>query len=74
MFGLPIDEQILINDARYKHYARIKKRIIPKKDIYCRPYYIDFGEVCHLHVVLPGQILRKLLQSIQGTAGKHPGI
>ena len=31
--GLPIDEQVLLNDARYMHYSRHKKRIIIKDDI-----------------------------------------
>ena len=36
MMGLPFDEQILSNDARYKHFSRNKKRIISKDDILCR--------------------------------------
>ena len=36
MLGLPIDEQILLNDARYMHYSRNKKRNIIKDDILCR--------------------------------------
>ena len=34
MLGLPFDEQILLNDARYMHYSRNKKRIILKDDIF----------------------------------------
>ena len=74
MLGLPFDEQFLLNDARYMHYSRNKKRIIIKDDILCRQYYNDLGEVSHLQVLLPGQLLNVLLQSLQGTAGKHPGI
>ena len=33
MLGLSFDEQILLNDARYMHYSRHKKRIIIKDDI-----------------------------------------
>ena len=74
MLGLPFDEQILLNDARYMHYSRNKKRIIIKDDILYRQYYNDIGEVSHLQVLLPGQLLKVLLQSLHGTAGKHPGI
>ena len=74
MLGLPFDEQVLLNDARYMQYSRNKKRIIIKHDILYRQYYNDIGEVSHLQVLLPGQILKVLLQSIHGTAGKHPGI
>ena len=74
MFGLPFDEQILLNDARYTHYSRNKKRIIIKDDILYRQYYNDIGQVSHLQVLLPGQLLKVLLQSLHGTAVKHPGI
>ena len=74
MLRLPFDEQILLNDARYMHYSRNKKRIIIKDDILYRQYYNDIGEVSHLQVLLPGQLLKVLLQSLHGTAGKHPGI
>ena len=74
MLGLPFDEQILLKDARYMHYSRNKKRIIIKDDILYRQYYNDIGEVSHLQVLLPVQLLRVLLQSLHGTAGKHPGI
>ena len=73
MLGLPIDEQILLNDTRYMHYSRNKKRIIIKDDILYRQYYNDIGEVSHLQVLLPGQLLKVLLQSLHGLAGKHPG-
>ena len=43
MLGLPFDEQILLNDARYMHYSRSKKRKIIKDDIFCRQYYNDPG-------------------------------
>ena len=46
--GLPFDEQILLNDARYMHYSRNKKRIIIKDDILYRQYHNDLGEVNHL--------------------------
>ena len=55
MLGLPFDEQILLNDARYMHYSRNKKRIIIKDDILYRQCYNDIGQVSHLQVLLPGQ-------------------
>ena len=72
MLGLPFDEQILLNDAHYMHYSRNKRRIIIKDDKPCRQYCNDFGEVSHLQVLLPGQLLKVLLQSLHGTAGQHP--
>ena len=74
LLGLPFDEQILINDECYMHYSRNKKRIIIKDDIHCRQNYNDLGEVSHLQVFLPRQLLKVLLQSLHGTAGKQPSI
>ena len=51
-----------------------KKRIIIKDDILSRQYYSGLGEVSLLQVLLPGQFIKVLLQSIHGTAGKHLGI
>ena len=72
MLGLPIDEQILLNDAPYMHYSRNQKRIIIKEDILYQQYYNDIGEVSYLQVLLSGQLLKMFLQSLHGTAGKHP--
>ena len=56
------------------HYSRNTKRIIIKIDILYRQYYNDIGEVSHLQVLLPGQLLKVSLQSLHGIAGKYPGI
>ena len=56
------------------HFFRNKKRIIINGDILCRQYYNDLGEVSHLKVLLSKKLLKVLLQSLHGTAGKHPGI
>ena len=64
MLGLPFDEQILLNDTRYMYFSRNKKRIIIKDDILYRQYYNDIGEVSQLQVLLPGQLLKVLLQSL----------
>ena len=71
--GLPIDEKTLLNDARYMHYSRNKKRLIIKDEILYRQHYSDLGQVSHLLVLLPGQLLKVLLQSLHGTISKHPG-
>ena len=51
-----------------------KKHLIIKDDIFYRQHYNDIGEVSHLQVFLPGQLLKMLPKSLHGTAGKHPGI
>ena len=74
ILSLPFEEQFLKNDARYTRYSRNKKLIIIKNNKLSRQYYIELGEVSHLEVILPGQLLEVLLQSLYGTAGKHTGI
>ena len=73
MLGLPFDEQIFLNDARYMQCSGDKKRIVIKDDILCRQYCNGLGEVSYLHVLSPGQLLNVILQSSHGTAGKHAG-
>ena len=74
MLDLSYDGQILLNDARCMHFSWSKKRIIIKDDILCRQNCNDLGEVSHLYVLLPGQLLKVLLQSVYGTVGKHTDI
>ena len=60
VLGLPFYEHILLNEASCMLYSRKKKRIIIKNDKLCRQYYKYLGEVSHLQVLLPGQLLKVL--------------
>ena len=51
-----------------------KKRNIINGDKLCRQYYNNLGEVNHLQVLLFGEVLKVLPQSIHGTAGNYPGV
>ena len=55
-------------------YSRNKGCNIIKVDIFCRQNCKALGEVSHLQAILPGQLLKKLLQPLHGTAGKQPGV
>ena len=72
MLGLLFDERILEIDARYMHFSRNKNRNIIKDDILYRQYFKDLGEVDHLQVLFPGQLLKVLLQALHRTPDKHP--
>ena len=54
MLGLPVDQQVPINDARYMDYSRNKSGSIIKDDILLIQNYHDFGEKSLLQVLLPG--------------------
>ena len=55
------------------HYSRNKKHNIIKDDLVCRHYCYEIGEVFHFQVFLLRQLLKVLLQSLHGIAGKHRG-
>ena len=67
-------ENILQQDARYRHYANNLERIVLKDEILARQYFDETGNVKYHQILLPQHLLRELLHSLHGTAHKHPGI
>ena len=67
-------DQILQQDARYRHYAKNIERIIVREDILTRQYFDETGQVKYYQILLPQHLLQELLQSLHGSAHKHPGI
>ena len=67
-------ENLLQRDARYRHYANNLERIVLKDDIRTRQYFDETGNVKYHQILLPQHLLQELLQSLHGTAHKHPGI
>ena len=67
-------ENVLQQDSRYRHYASNLERIVVKKKILTRQYFDETGNVKYHQIILPQHLLQELLQSLHGTAHKHPGI
>ena len=67
-------ENLLHQDARYRHYANNLERIVLKDEILTRQYFDETGNVKYHQILLPQHLLQELLQSRHGTAHKHPGI
>ena len=67
-------ENILQQDARYRHYANNLERIVLKDEILTRQYFDETGNVKYHQILLPQHLLWELLRSLHGTAHKHPGI
>ena len=67
-------ENVLQQDARYRHYAGNLERIVVKEEILTRQYFDKTGNVKYNQILLPQNLLQELLQSLHGTAHKHPGI
>ena len=57
MHGLLLEDQVLLTDGRYMSDSRNRKRIIVKQDKLCRQYSNEVGEISHLQVLLPVQLL-----------------
>ena len=56
------------------HFSRNKKRNFIKDDELCRQNLTDLGEFSHLQVLLLRELIKRLLHSLHGTAGKQSGI
>ena len=67
-------ENLLHQDARYRHYVHNLERIVLKDEILTRQYFDQTGNVRYHQILLPQHLLQELLQSLHGTAHKHPGI
>ena len=67
-------ETILQQDPRYQHYCREIDRLSVHDDIIFRDYYDETGSVQFRQALLPKHLVMELLQSLHGSANKHPGI
>ena len=67
-------ESLLQQDARNRHYANNLERIVIKDEILTRQYFDETGIVKYHQILLPQHLLQELLQTLHGTAHKHPGI
>ena len=67
-------ENLLQQDARYRHYANNLERIVLEDEILTRQYFDETGNVRYHQILLPQHLLQELLQSLHGTAHKHHGI
>ena len=67
-------ETILQQDPRYRHYCSQIDRLSVQDDIVIRDYYDETGNVQYRQAFLPKHLVSELLQSLHGSANKHPGI
>ena len=67
-------ENLLQQDARYRHYANNLERIVLKDEILTMQYFDETANVKYHQIWHPQHLLQELLQSLHGTAHNHPGI
>ena len=74
VLGQPHDEVLMMTHSRYMNYNANEDRIILKDGLLFRKYFGVTGNVKHYQILIPKQLVNKVLRSLQGDFGKHPGI
>ena len=74
ILGQPYDEVLILTDSRYKNYKANEDRILLNDGLLYRKYFGETGSVKYYQILIPKQIVKKVLRSLHGEFGKHPGI
>ena len=74
ILGQPHDEVLNITDSRYKNYKANEDRIILKDGLLFRKYNGETRSVKYYQILIPKQLVNKILRSLHGEFGKHSGI
>ena len=73
MLGQPYDEVFLMTDSRYKNYKANEDRIFLKAGLLFRKNFGETGSVKYHQILIPKQLVKKVLRSLHGEFGKHTG-
>ena len=74
ILGQPYDEVLIMTDSRYKNYKANEDRIFLKDGLLFRKNFGETGSVRYNQILIPKQSVKKILRSLHGEFGKHPGI
>ena len=74
ILGQPYDEVLIMTDSRYTNYKANEDRIILNDGLLFRKYFGETGSVKYYQILIPKQLVKKVLRSLRGEFGKHPGI
>ena len=74
ILGQPYAEVLIKTDSRYKNYKANEDRINFKDGLLFRKYFGETGSVKYYQLLIPKQLVKKVLRSLHGEFGKHPGI
>ena len=74
ILGQPYDEVLIMTDSRYKNYKANDDRINLKDGLLFRKFFGETGSVKNYQILIPKHLVKKVLRSLQGDFGKHPGI
>ena len=74
ILGQPYDEVLLAADKRFKHYKAKEDRIILNDGLLFRMYNGETDNMNSYQILIPKQLVDKVLRSLHAEFGKHPGI
>ena len=74
ILGQPYDEVLIMRDSQNKNYKANEDRIIFKDGLLFRKYFGETGSVKYYQTLIPKQLVKEVLRSLQGEFGKQPGI
>ena len=74
ILGKSHDEVLRMTDSRYKNYKATEDRIIPKDGLLFGHYFGEPGSVKYYQVLIPKQLVNKVIRILLAEVGKHPGI
>ena len=74
ILGQPYDEMLMTTDSRFQNYKANEDRIILKDGPLFRKNFGETGSVKYYQILIPKQLVEKVLRSLHGEFGKHPGI
>ena len=72
--GQPYDEMLLTTHKRHLHYKVNEDHIIFKDELFFRKNYGKTGNIKYCQSLMPKQLVDKILRSLHGEFGKHPGL
>ena len=74
ILGQPYDEVLIITDSRYKNYKANEDRTELKDGLLFRKNFGETSSVKYHQLLIPKQLVKKLLRSLHGEFSKHPVI
>ena len=74
ILDLPYYEVLLMTDSRYKKYKANEERIDLKDGLLLSESFGKTGFINYYQSLIPKQLINKVLCSLHGQFGKHPGI
>ena len=69
----PHDEVLMMTESRYKNYKANGDRIILKDGRLFRIYFGETENAKYYQILITKQLVNKVLHSLHGEFGKHPG-